>query len=178
MNTALFGLVVSGVVALHAAIWRVFHPHDIWGFVAFAVGSFLAIVAYGMRIGTGEFSARVSDSRGVEVFVFALIWVFTWAGMEAIQLYRRLRRQARLGLSESVATSQIGLWGVAASLSAVMTFVIGVNLLSFNRSPLVDTFSTGLLLLTVLGASGAMWCAFFPPAALRSRLDASTDPSS
>jgi hypothetical protein len=177
MNTALFGLVVSGVVALHAAIWRVFHPHGIWGFMTFAVGSCLAIVAYGMRIGSGEFSARVSDSRGVEVFVFSLIWVFTWAGTEAIQLYLRLRRQARLGLSKPVAASQIGLWGVAASLSAVMTFVIGVNLLSFDRSPLVDTFSTGLLLLTVLGASGAMWCAFFPPAALRSRLDASTDPS-
>jgi hypothetical protein len=61
-----------------------------------------------------------------------------------------------LGLAKPVAASQIGRWGVAASLSAVTTFVIGINLLSFHRSPLVDTFSTALLLLTVLGASGAM----------------------
>jgi len=178
MNTALFGLVVAGVVALHAAVWRVFHTRDLWGFGAFAVGSCLAIVGYGMRIGAGDFSAHVVDTSGLRVFVFALMWVFTWAGTEAIPLYLRLRRQVRLGLAKPVAASQIGLWGVAASLSAVMTFVIGVNLLSFHRSPLVDTFSTGLLLLTVLGASGAIWCAFFPPAALRSRLDASADPSS
>ena len=178
MSTALFGLVVAGSVALHGATWRVFHPQDLWGFSAFAVGSCLALVGYGMRIGAGDFSAHVVDSRGLQVFVFALISVFTWAGMEAIDLYLRLRRQVRLGLSKPVAANQIGLWGVAASLSAVMTFVIGVNLLSFDRSPLIDTFSTGLLLLTVLGASGAIWCAFFPPAALRSRLDASADPSS
>jgi hypothetical protein len=178
MNTALFGLVVAGVVALHAAIWRVFHTHDLWGFATFATGSCLAIIGYGMRIGGGDFSARVFDSVGFMVFVFSLIWVLTWAGMEAIHLYLRLRKQVRLGLSKPVAASQVGLWGVAASLSAVMTVVIGINLLSFHRSPLVDTFSIGLLLLTVLGASGAMWCAFFPPAALQSRLDASTDPSS
>jgi hypothetical protein len=178
MNTALFGLVVAGVVALHAAIWRVFRPHELRGLIAFAAGSCFAIIGYGMRIGAGDFSERVFDSRGMQVFVFALIWVFTWAGMEAIHLYLRLRKRVRLGLSQPVAASQIGLWGVATSLCAVMTFVIGVNLLSFHRSPLVDTFSTGLLLLTVLGASGAMWCAFFPPAALRSRLDASTDPES
>jgi hypothetical protein len=175
MNTALFGLVVIGVVALHAAVWHVFHSQDVWGFLAFAIGSFLAILGYGIRIGSGEFSARVSDTLGIRVFVFSVIWVFAWAGMEAIQRYLRLRKQAQLGLAEPVAASQVGMWGVAASLCAVTTFVVGINLLSLDRSPLVDTLSTAALLLTVSGASGAMWCAFFPPAALRSRLDAKTD---
>ncbi len=175
MNTALFGLVVSGVVALHGAVWRVFHPEGVAGFLTFATGCCFAIVGYGMRISTGEFSARVADSRGVEVFVFSLIWVFVWAALEAISLYLRLRKQARLGLADPGAAMQILLWGVAASLSALMTFVVGINLLSFNRSPLVDTFSTVALLLSVSGASGAMWCAFFPPAAMRSRFDESSD---
>ena len=127
MSTALFGLVVAGGVALHGAIWRVFRPHDLWGFSAFAIGSCLALVAYGMRIGGGDFSAGVVASRGMQVFVFALIWVFSWAGIEAIHLYLRLRKQARLGLAKPIAASQIGLWGVAAILSAVMSTVIGLQ---------------------------------------------------
>jgi len=130
-----------------------------------------------MRIGAGDFAAGVVASRGMQVFVFALIWVFSWAGSEAILLYFRLRKQARLGLANPIAASQIGLLGIAAILSAVMSTVISYNVLSLHRSPLDDALNTGIVLVTVLGASGAMWCAFFPPAALRSRLQASTDPS-
>lgn len=173
MHAALFGFVVAGVVALHAAIWQVFRPDDMIGFLSFAIGSCLSLIAYGMRIGAGDFSARVVDGPGVQVFVFALISGLTWAGMEAIHLYLRLRRQVRLRLAAPVAASQIGLWGIAASLSAVTTFIVGYNVLTLHRNVLDDTLSTGCLLVAVLGASGAMWCAFFPPAALRSRLEIS-----
>ena len=178
MSTAFFGLVVAGVVVLHAAIWRVFRPQGMRGFASFAIGCCLTLVAYGMRIGAGDFSTGVVASRGMQVFGFALIWVFSWAGTEALQLYLQLRKQARLGLSKPVTAARIGLWGVAASSSAVMAIVTSYNVLSLHRNPLDDTLSTGILLLTVLGASGAMWLAFFPPAAVRSRLEPNADPSS
>lgn len=174
LKTAHFGLVVAGAVALHAAVWRVFRPDELAGFLSFALGSCLALIAYGMRIGAGDFSTGVSDGPGMHVFIFAVISGFTWAGIEAIHLYGRLRRQVRLELSDPVAASQIGLWGVAASLCAVMTFVIGLDLLELKRSPLDDTLSTWVLLVTVLGASAATWCGFFPPVALRNRFAANS----
>ncbi len=172
MATLLFGMVVAGVVSLHAAVWRIFRPDHLPGFLSFAGGSVLALVAYGMRIGAGEFAEPVVASAGMKLFFCASISVFTWGAIEAIHLHFRLRKQVRLGLAEPLAANQIGLWGVAASLSAVMTVVVGYDLLELRRSPLDDPVSTGLLVTTVLGASGAMWCAFFPPPRLRARLSA------
>lgn len=170
MRTTLFGSVTIGVVALYGAIWRVFRPHDAWGFASFAGGSSLTLVAYGIRVGAGDFAARNVSGFGMDLFLVALISVCTWAGIEALHLYLQLRKRARLGLSGSVEASQIGLWGISATLSGLTAFIVGHNVRTLHRSPLDDSLSTGLLLLTVIGASSAMWCAFFPPAALRARL--------
>ena len=172
LNTAFFFIVVVATGCLFAAVWQVFCSQDRRGVVTFFVGTGAALVAYGMRFHAGDFGSGAVDSLGNMLFTVTRVSLFIWAAVEAFHSYGILRKRVRLELASPVATNQILLWGLAAVFSAAMTLVIGHNTITLHRSPLEDPLSMALLLLFVILASVSMWCSFFPPAALRRRLEA------
>jgi len=172
LNSACFFLVVVATACLYAAVWRVFLAGSRRGAVTFLLGTGAAIIAYGMRIHSGDFSSGALDSDGNWLFTAARISLFSWAASEAFAYYRRLRKRVRLELASPLAANQILLWGLAAIFSAAFTVVIGHNTIKLHRSPLEDPMSMSLIMLFVIVSSACMWCSFFPPSALRRRLEA------
>ena len=95
------------------------------------------------------------------------IVLFGWAALEAFRYHRLQRRRLALGHAAPVAAAQILLWGVAALAMMVFTATVVVSVFVEHRHPLDVPAALWLITSGTLTASAAMWCAFFPPAALR-----------
>jgi hypothetical protein len=154
-------------VALWLVVWRVFQVGTKRGIVAFAVGCFATAVAYGMRIGAGDFVTAAGTSTGMQLFLLCRASIFCWAALEAFRQYGMLRRRAALGLGDPIVANQILLWGIAGVLSMSMSVLIGHYTINLRLSPLEDPLATALILSFAVGTSLTMWCAFFPPGLMR-----------
>jgi hypothetical protein len=171
INTAFFALVVVASIALYGAIWQAFSAGTARGARTFGIAVAAIVVAYGMRIHGGDFATMRVDSDGNLVFTLARLSLFSWATVEAFHHSAMLKKRMKLGLANPMAANQIQLWGVAAVFSFFMTLIIGHNSITLHRSPLEDPLSTALLMACVFISSGSMWCAFFPPTAMRRRFE-------
>ncbi len=176
-NTFFFGIHVAGTVALWLVVWRVFRAGATRGIVTFAIGSFGTVVAYGMRIGAGDFVTMAATSTGMQLFLLCRASIFCWAAAEAFYQYGMLRRRARVGLGDPVVANQILLWGIAGVLSMSMSVLIGYYTIHLRLSPLGDPFATALILFLAVGTSVTMWWAFFPPGLMRRWLGEGTAPA-
>ena len=177
LNTFFFGIHVAGTVVLWLVVWRVFRAGTTRGIVAFAIGSFATAVAYGMRIGTGDFVTVSGTSTGMQLFLLCRASIFCWVALEAFHQYGMLRRRAALGLGDPVVANQILLWGIAGVLSMSMSVLVGYYTINLRLSPLEDPFSTALILFFAVGTSMTMWCAFFPPGLMRRWLGEGATPA-
>ncbi len=172
MNTFLYAFQIAGTVALYTVNWRLWRRGARWAQALCAAGCTLALVVYGIRIVDGDFASNNVHTRGVALFQVIRFGVMAWACAEAFAHYAQLRRRLRLGLADPVATNQILLWGVAGTATASTTLIISWCLFGLGAHPL--DVPVALVALTVLAflLSASMWCAFFPPTALRRRLEA------
>jgi hypothetical protein len=177
LNTFFFGIHVAGTIALWLVVWRVFKAGTKTGLVTFALGSFGTAVAYGMRIGAGDFVTMAGTSTGMQLFLFSCASVFSWAAIEAFYHYGLLRKRAALGLGDPIAASQLLLWGVAGVLGMIMSALVGLYTINLRLSPLEDPFATTLILFLAVGTSMVMWWAFFPPGFVRRWVGEGTAPA-
>lgn len=171
MNTLLFGFLLLGTAALYVVIWRVYRPGWTTAGAIFTLAAMpLLCLSYGLRIAGGDFTGQVAASPGVAVHQALRGFLFGWAAIESLRYHALLRKRRAIGLADPVVTNQILLWGVAAGGMVGLNALVTINLFVLGRSPLADPVSTSLLLVVLAVVSVSMWCAFFPPQALRRRL--------
>jgi len=167
MSTAMFGFVVLGSSALFLVVWRIYRPGWTFGAGICCAALPLLGLCYGMRITSGDFATNDPVSAGMMLHQSLRGLLFTWASIEAIRYHGLLRKRLVLGLADPVATNQILMWGVASVFMVALNGIISWNLFAVGRTPLADPTSTALILVATMIVSGSMWCAFFPPQALR-----------
>jgi hypothetical protein len=172
MNAACFALVALSTFALFATVWRVFRPRQRAAAAGFALGTGLTLAAYAMRLGGGDFPSGNLESPGMALFHTTRIALFGWSAAEALLYHAKLRRQLSIGLGGPVAAAQILLWGVAGLAMVGFSATILVSVFLLHRNPLDLPLAMALVTALVLTTSVAMWCAFFPPAALRRHAEA------
>lgn len=172
LNTSLYAFQIASTVALYVVNWRLWRPGARWAQALCAAGCALALVVYGIRIVDGDFATNAVHTRGVALFQVVRFAVMVWACAEAFAHYAQLRRRLPLGLADPVAANQILLWGVAGVGTASTTVIISVCLFGLGAHPLDVPVALVALTLLALVLSASMWCAFFPPVALRRHLEA------
>jgi hypothetical protein len=173
MNSVCFALVILSTIALLVCTWRIFRPDRAWARGLCIAGSMLACAILPIRLASGELSTAVIDSPAMLGYFTLRIALFSWTTFEAIHYHALLRRRAALGLADPVVTQQILFWGIASAstllISATIagsTFVLGVHPIEYQPTTIAIT-------LFALVTSATIWCAFFPPEALRRRIEAS-----
>jgi hypothetical protein len=172
LNTLCFGAVVIGNLALWQATWRIYHSGDSIGRWICGLGSAVVIVGYGVRIFDGDFVTATPGSRGFLIHIVARAVLLTWTSYESIRYWRLLQKRLALGLADPIATNQILLWGYSAMATLATTLLIGGSIFALGRHPLEIPSVVLMLTGAVLVISSCMWCAFFPPAWLRERIEA------
>lgn len=167
MNAICFAIQVLGTFALFISNWRIFRPNEGWAFLLCMTGASVAVLAWVIRLMNGDFLLTRIDTPGIAIFHAARLTVFSWAAIESLRYHAKLRRRLTLGLADPVATQQIFMWGVSAIAAGALSVTILTSAFGLGRHPLdVPTVLAVIVLLSVT-LSACMWCAFFPPQALR-----------
>jgi hypothetical protein len=99
------------------------------------------------------------------------VLAYAWSAVESLRYFGLMRRRAKLGLADPVATNRFLLWGLSG---AVMVVGAGVNLVASIATPLSVMHPLALLVTSVCGFtnSAALVLAFMPPARYRGWLRA------
>ncbi|MBW2229632.1 MAG: hypothetical protein JRG92_01615 [Deltaproteobacteria bacterium] len=171
LNTLFFGIFVLGSLALWNVTSKVFRPGDEWAKWLCWMGCLATLAAYGLRIVDGDFAVSVAPSRGLLAHYAIRILLLGWVCFEAFRWHALLRRRLKLGLADPVATNQILLWGISGVAAVVPALVIVLSLFVLHVHPLEWWPALSAIMLSVFVVSGGMWCAFFPPAWLRTSLE-------
>lgn len=172
LNTVCFGLVVLGSLALWAVTRRVFRPSgSLAGWLCIA-GALVTLAAYGLRIVDGDFVSGSPGTRGHGVHLLARCVLMGWISVEATRHYRMLRRRVTLGLADPMATNQVLMWAISGYATLAAALVIGTWAFVLQQHPLDSLLATSMLIAIVAIVSVGTWCAFFPPDALRRRVEA------
>jgi hypothetical protein len=162
---------------LAVGIWQIFHAGKRWAVVAVAgaglwiAAGWIASVLPGKPVPLGEFTPANA------FFLAGRVAVYGFGACEAFRYARKLRRRAALGLGDSVAAHQIGLWGAAWVCIAL------VGLSSFATTGILgpEALENSLARLVVSGLNAAAWActwlSFFPPAAYQRWVAASEAPA-
>ena len=167
MNAICFAIQVVGTFALFLSTWRIYRPGDSWAFMLAAVGSSFAVLAWVLRFMHGDFVVNALETPGIAVFHAARISVFGWAATESLLYHDKLKKRLALGLADPVVTQQIYMWGVSAVAAAGVSLTIVASVFVLGRHPLEVPEALATLVLLSLVLSACMWCAFFPPEALK-----------
>jgi hypothetical protein len=167
MNIVCFGLLVFSTLMLFVAVWRIFRPDVAWAKLACALGSAVALFSFGMRIADGDLVGGPLASRGLLVYMIVRTGLFLWMSAEAFHYHAMLRRRLALGLADPVATNQILLWGIAGTAMLGTQAIIITSLFLLHHHPFDLPAAMVFITVLCLILPVSMWCAFFPPAALR-----------
>jgi len=143
------------------------------GFLCGAVGS--AAGQLGQRLLWSEPGLLTSVMNtlcfGLMIFGTLMIFVVTWRifrpNFTRAKLACTLGCVVTLGLADPLATNQILLWGVAGLAMLGTQATIATSIFLLHRHPFDLPAATVLITLLCLLLSTSMWCAFFPPTALR-----------
>lgn len=172
MNALCLALVAVGTLALWTVTRRVFRPEGRIPGALFAIGCGFTLVAYAVRGLDGEFAHVTAGSRGHAIHEAARLVMLSWMAFESTRHYRMLRLRLRLGLADPMATNQLLLWVVSGYATWLAAAVIVWWSFGLRIHPLESPVATVLLTVVMLVIGIGMWCAFFPPAALRRRIEA------
>jgi hypothetical protein len=174
MNILCGGLVSLGGVMLFVVVWRVFRPDSRAAAFASAVGMALLGLSFAIRIADGSLADARLDGVGLLLLLGCRLVAFSWNAVEALSYYAQLRRRMALGLADPVASAQILLWGVSGlAMMGTSGLIIG-SIFVLGEHPLQVPSITAGIVATVCITSFSMWCAFFPPMAMRRLLEEST----
>jgi hypothetical protein len=167
LNATGFGLVLIGTCLLYTVVWQVFRPDRTWAAALAIAGSGMALLGYAIRALTGDFSTMTVESPGMAIFQGSRIVLFGWWAMESFRYSSLLRRRVRLGLAAPVSALQILLFGVSGLAMMVFTATVVSAIFVQHVHPLEVPSAVVLTTVASLSAAVCMWCAFFPPFALR-----------
>jgi hypothetical protein len=167
MNAGFYSLMVLGTVALYIAVWRIFRPDRRRAALGCGLGSAIAVLSIALRFASGDFPGARLETPGMLIFWIDRLALFVWTAFEALHYHGLLRRRLALGLADPVAANQILLWGIAALSMLGITATIATSAFLLHQHPLNLPVATAMITVLALGTSFTMWCAFFPPAALR-----------
>ena len=167
MNTLCFGLMIFGTLMIFVVTWRIFRPDFTRAKLACTLGCVVTLVAFGIRIADGDLVTGQMETRGLLLYMTARAVLFVWISAEALHHHAMLRRRLTLGLADPLATNQILLWGVAGLAMLGTQATIATSIFLLHRHPFDLPAATVLITLLCLLLSASMWCAFFPPTALR-----------
>jgi hypothetical protein len=156
-----------GVSLLTYFTWRVFRPDGPFGTTLFCCILAGLVIGHGggalAALGPAAPLARIFLWTGVAFRIAA----YAWAVAEATREYRAARRRCVLGLSDPFVANRMLLWAIG--LGAVLAIWVHEAI----------TLATGggpgsYLVIALLGfvCAGALWLAFFPPAAYQQRFAA------
>jgi hypothetical protein len=166
-----FLLVVLGTLGLYYGTWRIFRPTATAARLA-SLGAALVVAGFVCQLLYGDVSNPGADrSLGMLLSLLGRTACYAWIGFEALRYAGMLDRRARLGLAEPLVVEQIRLWGVCGAAIAVTFALVLVTRFALAVQPLEVPLLTLLISALVVGASCAMWCAFFPPAFYRRRVE-------
>ncbi len=169
--TASLGLLAFhlGSAALWLAIWRIFQPQAAWAESLFVLATTLLAVVFVRDVLIDGRPIPPADGAWYWVGLFARCACLLWGSIESFRYHARLRRRLALGLTDALTVSQFLLWGIGAGAG----FGMVINTVLMRLHPAYQVSSPGLALSTLLGlvAAACIWLTFFPPAALRRRLD-------
>jgi len=172
MNAFCLGLVAAGTLALWAVTRRVFRPEGSAAGWLFAIGSVVTLVAFAVRGLDGEFARLTAGSRGHALHESARIVMLAWMAYESTRHYLMLRRRRKLGLADPMTTNQLMLWTLSGYATLTVACVIVWWSFVLRTHPLDSALAIAILVAMMGVISISMWCAFFPPAALRRRIAA------
>jgi len=173
---------LTGAVSLLAVFtWRAFRPDSrraaaLAALVILAnVGTCLAVVASGAPLPSGPLGLAAVLARSA-----ALVWPFA----ESTGYAARMRRRLALGLADPVVANRFVLWSIwTGALAAIPLFVLALRAAGALEppapgAPIPVAARAALAVLAGGGglAAAAGWLAFFPPAAYR-RWIAATSPA-
>ena len=172
MNGFCFGLLILSSVLLLVATWRIFRPREAWAQGACIGGSAIVCLVFGLRVASGELAVAEIHTPGMALFFTCRLAIFGWITFEALRYHGMLKRRLEIGLADPLVTQQIFLWGLSGLATLGATATITATIFVLGRHPV--EFQPAMLAITVLAvtSAGTMWCAFFPPRALRRRVEA------
>lgn len=172
MNAFCLGLVAAGTLSLWAVTRRVFRPEGRFAGWLFAVGSVITLSAFAVRGLDGEFAQVTAGSRGHAIHESARVVMLGWMAYESTRHYLMLRRRQKLGLADPMTTNQLMLWTVSGYATLTAASVIVWWSFVLRTHPLDSPVAIAILVAMMVVIGVSMWCAFFPPTALRRRVAA------
>lgn len=163
LGTAAIVCLHAGALCLAFFTWRVFRLDAAWARLAFGALAAGAIVAV---LGGGQ-GTRGAAQNGAAFWIgfWCRALPFGWAAFESGLYFARMRRRVHLGLADAFVAQRFLFWAVGSGL-VFWIFAQSAVLLALGADP---NDGAPLLLRSVigLGASAALWWAFFPPGRLR-----------
>jgi hypothetical protein len=187
LGDAVFWPSTIGMMFLAAAVcgltWftrAVFRPNS--GFArayAWTMTAFISLTVVGLAV-IGQIDKQMHPlSIAANAWTLPLFW---WAFVECVSSYRRMRRQAMLGLGDPLVRNRFLLWAVWTCAFCVLpTAVLVVKLSLFavtpagevvTAPPFVMMFIRTVAVSSATCAGIALWLSFFPPAAYVARIRA------
>jgi hypothetical protein len=173
MNAFCFALMVLSTIVLLISTWRIFRPNRAWARGLCIAGSMLACAILPIRLANGELACAVIDSPAMLGYLTLRMALFAWTTFEALHYHALLRRRTALGLADPVVTQQILCWRIAGASTLLISTSVAGSIFLLGVHPIEWLPSTIAITLLSMLTSAAMWCAFFPPTALRRRIEAS-----
>jgi hypothetical protein len=96
---------------------------------------------------------------------------FSWAFIECLSFYRRMRKQAAFGIGDPVVSNRFLLWSVWTGVFTVLPFVaLTLRLMLASGEMALGSLDAGnfhlrLFIVVCMVGFASIWLSFFPPAA-------------
>jgi hypothetical protein len=162
---ALVGLAAScsGATLNGIGVARVFRGDARWPLVGVgALGLVMAVgwATYWRATGLGSMTFWIS--------MIAATPIYAWGAFEALSLALALHKRARIGLADPIVVNRLAQWGVSGI--AVVGMIVIALVSRMIHGPTPQPWTQAVAALLGLLAAATIWMGFFPPAALRTRL--------
>jgi hypothetical protein len=166
-----------GVLMMITFIVTVFRPTDRWARALAAVMAAALIVGYAGHAAAGGFNELRIQTPWYWLGFATIGTVPIWGGIESFLYHGLMRKRAALGLADPVVVNRFLLWTLGSAFSVLAIWT--VSLPSLLQLPLDRQMAIAPLSLSItgiwgIGAIGAYWLAFFPPAWYTRRMSAPT----
>lgn len=162
------GKAIGGAgLALNAVfVWWVFRRGERWALWLMSFLVLLQGLGYAVHGLTGTFEAGLMARGAFWLEFLGRVASPLWLGGEAWGYWLRMRRRARIGLSDALLQNRFLLWTLASLTGVLLLATSAVPLYVQPGTPLSDLNLAAFGLLGLTTAS-FYWLAFFPPRAYR-----------
>lgn len=155
-----------GYALLFLFVWRVFRPGVGWAAVLFfacALGLVVSGAGVAMTLELGESISRPTGPARLWILVSIVTRLigYVWASVESLRYYGKLKRRAKLGLSDLRTANRFFYWGVCTSAVVGIWLNLGVEVWAIG---IFEYAELSRLISAVLGfvVAGSLSLAFFP----------------